>query len=108
MSSDTNVSLDHIQPILNFVQTILNVVIADCLNMSLSSGLLFGLIVCELMGITGISRNVVLLQCAMPIAVFNYLLALRYDRRPDEIAAMVLVSTLMAFIGLPFLLAAML
>jgi predicted permease len=74
----------------------------------IGGGLLFGLIVCELMGITGISRNVVLLQCAMPIAVFNYLLALRYDRRPDEIAAMVLVSTLMAFIGLPFLLAAML
>lgn len=74
----------------------------------IGGGLLFGLIVCELMGVTGISRNVVLLQCAMPIAVFNYLLALRYDRRPDEIAAMVLVSTLMAFIGLPFLLAAML
>ena len=52
-------------------------------------GLLFGFIVCELMGLTGISRNVVLLQSAMPVAVFNYLLALRYNRHPEEIAAMV-------------------
>lgn len=71
-------------------------------------GLLFGFIVCELMGLTGVSRNVVLLQSAMPIAVFNYLLALRYDRNPQEVAAMVLVSTLVAFIGLPFLLIAIL
>lgn len=71
-------------------------------------GLSLGFIVCELMGLTGVSRNVVLLQSAMPIAVFNYLLALRYNRHPDEVAAMVLVSTLVAFIGLPFLLAVLL
>jgi predicted permease len=71
-------------------------------------GLMLGVLVCELMGLTGISRNVVLLQSAMPIAVFNYLLALRYQRHPEEVAAMVLVSTLVAFIGLPFLLAVLL
>jgi predicted permease len=67
-------------------------------------GLLCGFIVCELMGLTGISRNVVLLQSAMPVAVFNYLLALRYNQKPEEVAAMVLVSTVIAFVGLPFLL----
>ncbi|HSX51961.1 MAG TPA: AEC family transporter [Cellvibrio sp.] len=67
-------------------------------------GLLLGFIVCELMGLTGVSRSVVLLQSAMPIAVFNYLLALRYGHKPEEVAAMVLVSTLLAFVGLPFLL----
>ena len=71
-------------------------------------GLLFGFIVCELMGLTGVSRNVVLLQSAMPVAVFNYLLALRYGHKPEEVAAMVLVSTLVAFAGLPFLLAVIL
>ncbi len=71
-------------------------------------GLLLGFMACELMGLTGVSRNVVLLQSAMPIAVFNYLLALRYDRNPQEVAAMVLVSTLVAFVGLPFLLMAIL
>ena len=67
-------------------------------------GLALGFLVCELMGLTGVSRSVVLLQSAMPIAVFNYLLALRYNRQPEEVAAMVLVSTLLAFVGLPFLL----
>jgi predicted permease len=71
-------------------------------------GLLLGYIVCHLMGLTGVSRAVVLLQSAMPIAVFNYLLALRYNRQPEEVAAMVLVSTLIAFAGLPFLLASLL
>ena len=67
-------------------------------------GLALGWGACELMGLTGVSRNVVLLQSAMPIAVFNYLLALRYNRNPEEVAAMVMVSTLIAFAGLPFLL----
>nr|WP_324258966.1 AEC family transporter [Cellvibrio fontiphilus] len=71
-------------------------------------GLLLGFLVCELMGLTGISRNVVLLQSAMPVAVFNYLLALRYGHKPEEVAAMVLVSTMLAFVGLPFLLMAIL
>ncbi|WP_039913277.1 AEC family transporter [Cellvibrio mixtus] len=74
----------------------------------IGGGLLIGFIVCELMGLTGVTRNVVLLQSAMPIAVFNYLLALRYGHKPEEVAAMVLVSTLVAFIGLPFLLMAIL
>jgi malate permease and related proteins len=37
--------------------------------------------------------------------VFNYLWALRYDNAPEEVAGMVLGSTLMAFLGLPVLLA---
>jgi malate permease and related proteins len=71
-------------------------------------GLAIGYIVCHLMDLTGSSRSVVLLQSAMPIAVFNYLLALRYKREPEEVAAMIVISTLIAFVGLPFLLATML
>lgn len=67
-------------------------------------GLLLGYLACLAIGLEGVPRKVVLLQSAMPVAVFNYLLALRYNHRPDEVAAMVLVSTLVAFIGLPFLL----
>lgn len=67
-------------------------------------GLAFGLFACWLLNLQGVSRNVVLLQSAMPVAVFNYLLALRYQRSPQEVAAMVVVSTLLAFILLPFLL----
>ena len=70
----------------------------------IGGGLLLGFTACKFLGLTGTSRNVVLLQSAMPVAVFNYLLALRYGHNPQEVAAMVLVSTLVAFIGLPFLL----
>lgn len=76
--------------------------------MRVGGGLALGYLVCELMGLTGISRNIVLLQSAMPVAVFNYLLALRYNHHPEEVAAMVVVSTLIAFLGLPFLLATIL
>ncbi len=41
----------------------------------------------------------------MPVAVFNYMFALRYGNRPEEVAAMVFISTLMAFAALPFLMA---
>jgi len=71
-------------------------------------GLALGYLVCLVMNLDGVSKSVVLLQSAMPIAVFNYLLALRYNRQPEEVAAMVLVSTLIAFAGLPFLLMAIL
>lgn len=71
-------------------------------------GLALGWLSCWLLGVEGVSRSVVLLQAAMPVAVFNYLLALRYNRHPQEIAAMVVISTLVAFITLPFLLAVLL
>jgi predicted permease len=47
---------------------------------------------------------VVTLQSAMPVAVFNYLFALRYDRSPQLVAGAVLMSTVAAFIVLPALL----
>jgi predicted permease len=56
------------------------------------------------MGLEGTMRGVTILQSAMPVAVFNYLWALRYDNSPEEVAAMVLGSTVLAFLVLPLLL----
>jgi predicted permease len=56
------------------------------------------------MGLEGTLRGVTILQSAMPVAVFNYLWALRYDNSPEEVAAMVLGSTVLAFLVLPVLL----
>lgn len=53
----------------------------------------------------GISRGVLLLQGAMPAAVFNYLFAARYDRTPDEVAGIVLMSTLISALLLPLIVA---
>lgn len=55
-------------------------------------------------GLAGVDRGVFLLQCAMPAAVFNHLFAERYGRAPDEIAGLVVLSTLLGFVSLPFLL----
>ncbi len=44
----------------------------------------------------------------MPVALHNYVFAQRFERRPDEIAGMVLASTALSFATLPLLLWAVL
>ena len=70
----------------------------------LGLGLIVGVAITLIFGLTGIERGVVLVQSAMPVAVFNYLLAARYDRHPDDVAGAIVISTLAAFAGLPVLL----
>jgi predicted permease len=55
-------------------------------------------------GLDGVARGVLIIQCAMPVAVHNYLFAQRYQRRPDEVAGMVVISTAASFATLPLLL----
>ncbi|MZR29281.1 AEC family transporter [Sneathiella litorea] len=57
-----------------------------------------------LFGLEGVERGVLILECCMPVAVFNYLFSLRYDRAHGHVAGMVLISTLLSFITLPALL----
>ena len=47
------------------------------------------------LGLTGVAQGVLVLQGAMPAAVFSYLFAAHYDRDADDIAGIVLVSTLL-------------
>jgi predicted permease len=63
-----------------------------------------GLGLAYLFGLEGMARGVFILQCSMPVAVFNYLFAQRYKRAPEEVAGMVLISTTVSFATLPFLL----
>lgn len=67
-------------------------------------GLLVAIAIITAFDLHGITRGVVLLQSSMPVAVFCYLLAARYDRHPEDVASAILVSTLAAFAMLPFLL----
>jgi predicted permease len=55
------------------------------------------------LGLRGVAQGVLVLQGAMPAAVFSYLFAARYDRDADDIAGIVLVSTLLGALSLPFL-----
>lgn len=70
----------------------------------LAGGFAIGLLAAELFGLEGVARGVLILQCSMPTAVFNYLFAERYGRAPSEVAGMVLTSTLFSFATLPLLL----
>ena len=74
----------------------------------IGGGLAFAWLAVSWMGMTGVARNVVLLQAIMPAAVFNYLLALKYDREPGAVAGIVVVSTVMALVAVPVLLAILL
>lgn len=67
-------------------------------------GLAVGLLVVHWLELEGVMRGVVVIQSAMPVAVFNYLLALRYGRAPEAVAGMVVMSTLLGFLLLPAIL----
>jgi predicted permease len=68
-------------------------------------GFATGVVLAGYLELKGIPRGVVIIQCSMPVAVFNYIFAQRYQRSPEEVANLVVMSTLIAFALLPFLLA---
>jgi predicted permease len=55
------------------------------------------------LGLSGVAQGVLVLHGAMPAAVFSYLFAARYDRDADDIAGIVLISTLLGAVTLPLL-----
>ena len=70
----------------------------------LISGFAIGWVTAELFDIRDVARGVLILQCTMPVAVFNYLFALQYNNSPGEVAGTVVISTVLSFLSLPFLL----
>ncbi|NKB43472.1 MAG: AEC family transporter [Alphaproteobacteria bacterium] len=67
-------------------------------------GLGAGICVAWMLDLEGVARAAVIIQAAMPTAVFNYLFAVRYDNQPSEVAGIVVVSTILSFLTLPLLL----
>lgn len=76
-------------------------VLLSVLRLSMGFGL--GVAVTAAFGLEGTARGVLILQSSMPTAVFNYLIALRWGSHADEVAGMVVISTLMSFALLPAL-----
>jgi predicted permease len=68
-------------------------------------GLVVAIAVAEVLGLTGMARGVLVLQGAMPSAMFSYLFAARYDRAPDDVAGIVLLSTAWSVVTLPLVVA---
>lgn len=57
------------------------------------------------LGLPPLAQAVLVLQSSMPVAVFNYLFALRGNRSPEVVASLVMCSTLLSFGLIPLLLA---
>ena len=72
--------------------------------MRLGLGLAIGWGLAVALGFEGAARGVLILQCAMPTAVMNYIVAMRFDRNPGEVAGVIVASTTISFATLPLLL----
>ena len=66
-------------------------------------GFAVGLALAEIFGFDGAMKGVLILQSTLPVAVFNYLFAARYQTDPETVAGAVVVSTVMSFATLPVL-----
>ncbi|MBW2291096.1 MAG: AEC family transporter [Deltaproteobacteria bacterium] len=74
-------------------------------GLRLVMGFAVGVGLTELIGLEGVVRGVVILDCAMPAAVINYLFAQKHNRDPDEVAGIVVASTTMSLLTIPLILA---
>jgi predicted permease len=69
----------------------------------MQGGFALTVLVAGLFDLKGIDRGVLILRSSMVVAVFNYLMVLPYQREPGEVAGMVVLSTLLAFALLSFI-----
>jgi hypothetical protein len=76
--------------------------IVALLRLALGFGVALGL--GRLLDLDAVARGVLLVQLSMPVAVFNYLFAERYQTAASDVASAVVVSTLLAFASVPALL----
>jgi predicted permease len=63
-----------------------------------------GVFAAWLLGTSEMETGVVILMSSMPVAIFPYLFAVRYNREPETIAGCVIVSTVLGFLTMPGLL----
>jgi hypothetical protein len=75
----------------------------SCLRIGM--GTVAGFVLAAAFGFTGPERVAFVLQCAMPVAVYNYLFAQMYDNDPEDVASLVIVSTVFSVVTTPILLA---
>jgi len=71
----------------------------------LGMGFGVGLGLADFFDLEGTIRGVVILECAMPAAVINYLFAEKFERNPEDVAGVVIASTTISLLTLPLILA---
>ena len=68
-------------------------------------GAVAGFTLAAVFGFTGPERIAFIVQCTMPVAVYNYLFAQMYDNDPEDVASLVIVSTVLSVVTTPIVLA---
>ena len=64
--------------------------------------------IAALMGFEGVARGVLIIQTLVPVAVFNYLLALKHGHDASELSGLILVTHISSIFYLPLLMAVLL
>jgi len=67
-------------------------------------GLLAALVVTSFLDLDQVTRGVVILQSAGPAALFSYLWAQLYNNSAEEVAGVIMISTVISLLTLPLLL----
>ena len=67
-------------------------------------GITVSLIICKFFQVGSHLAKVLIVQYAMPSAVFNFILADRYNKSPEKIASIVFVSTIISILVIPIVL----
>ncbi len=73
--------------------------------MKFAIGLLLAFAAVDILALDGVARGVVLLQAVMPTPVFAVLFAQHYQCRPDEVASLVVATTVASLVLIPVMLA---
>jgi len=71
----------------------------------LGMGFAIGVVAADLFAFDGVERGVLIINCALSVGMVNYLISQYYDREPQEVAAMVVVSGFISIATLPLLVA---
>ena len=67
-------------------------------------GFLIALLAVKLFSITGLTKNIIILQAAMPSAVMSMILTAKYKRDASLVASIVLITTVLSIISIPIIL----
>jgi predicted permease len=79
-----------------------SVAVSSILRLVLSP--IIGILVTSLMGVEGVLRSVLILECSMPTAINSALIAIEFNAKPGYVSTVVLVSTVLSIFSLAALL----
>jgi predicted permease len=84
------------------VVTMSRAVVLSLLRIGLGASI--GVVIAFPFHLETVARSVLVMQCAMPVAVYNYLFAQKWNNPPEEVASLVVMSTCASVLTVPALL----